>query len=238
MENGLGMLNVLESRTLADMIYDAVRSAILSGDLPPGSRLRETELAERMHVSRTPVREALCRLESEAMIEYIPRRGMVVRSVSDQEVRELFLLRLALEPVAVQQAAGHLGPAEMGALRVFFKTLGEAARTGCEEDFYRAFGQVLDLLLAAGNLPLMTGMINTCRERLLRCRRMGADEGAAERLRQQEERCAALLKSLRCGDGTAAGEWHRTFLEAEQELYLMGGGLAADALQAVAAPVE
>ena len=81
MGNGLGALNVLESKTLADLIYDAVRNAILSGELLPGSRLRETELANRMHVSRTPVREALCRLESEGMIEYIPRRGMIIRGL-------------------------------------------------------------------------------------------------------------------------------------------------------------
>ncbi|HWR40703.1 MAG TPA: GntR family transcriptional regulator [Patescibacteria group bacterium] len=241
MGKGLETLNVLESRTLADMLYDAVRAAILSGELLPGSRLRETELAERMHVSRTPVREALCRLESEGMIEYIPRRGMVIRGFSDQEVRELFALRLALEPVVVEQGTDRIGPDELQQLQDLLGLLHDMVHAGREAEFYRYFRQFGEVLMRVADMPLLTSMVNTCRERLLRCGRAGRDlvtgEAQLELLRQGR-RCVAIFRAVQSRDAVLAGQWQKTFLEAERDSYLQGMNGDQEALQAVAATLE
>lgn len=89
----------------ADRVYDAIRKAILDGALTPGDRLLEETLAEQLHVSRTPVREALTRLETERFLERSPRLGLRVSVVSQREIEEVYAVREALEGVAARLCA-------------------------------------------------------------------------------------------------------------------------------------
>ncbi|QXW04975.1 MULTISPECIES: GntR family transcriptional regulator [Rhodococcus] len=90
---------------LPKQIYSIIRERIIAGTYPPGSRLRERELAEEFRVSRVPLREALPQLESDGFIQILPRRGAVVTQLSLVDINELFDLRLALEPYASRCAA-------------------------------------------------------------------------------------------------------------------------------------
>ena len=89
----------------AGKVYDYLRDAIIEGDLPPGTRLLERELSERLGVSRIPVRDALPRLEAEGLIVAGPRRGSVVASMTLRDVDELFDVRTSLETLAARLAA-------------------------------------------------------------------------------------------------------------------------------------
>jgi DNA-binding GntR family transcriptional regulator len=86
------------AETSAGRTVTAVRELILRGDFPPGARLGEVELAERLGVSRTPVREALGRLAAEGLVEIVPNRGARVTSWTVAELEDVFDLRTALEP--------------------------------------------------------------------------------------------------------------------------------------------
>ena len=77
----------------AEKAYEAIRDGIVGGELPVGGRLREEELAGTIGVSRTPVREALRRLDAEGLVEFSPHRGAQVASWSDQDLDEIFGLR-------------------------------------------------------------------------------------------------------------------------------------------------
>ena len=90
--------------------------AIESGAYQPGDRLREVEIADRLSLSRTPIREALRRLEAENIIEHRPRVGAVIRSLGQAEVVELYEMRLVLERTAAEMAAKHAAEAEVDAL--------------------------------------------------------------------------------------------------------------------------
>ncbi|MFE7423498.1 GntR family transcriptional regulator [Rhodococcus sp. NPDC057529] len=90
---------------LPKQIYAIIRERIISGEYPPGSRLRERELSQELDVSRVPLREALPLLESDGFIQILPRRGAVVTQLSLRDIEELFDLRLALEPYAARCAA-------------------------------------------------------------------------------------------------------------------------------------
>jgi DNA-binding GntR family transcriptional regulator len=94
----------------------AVRELILRGDFAAGARLGEVELAERLGVSRTPVREALARLASEGLVEIVPNRGARVSSWTVAELEEVFDLRAALEPRLTALAVPNAGPADVDAL--------------------------------------------------------------------------------------------------------------------------
>jgi DNA-binding GntR family transcriptional regulator len=106
-----------DHRPLRDIVCDELRSRVISGDYPPGSHLVEDRLARDLGVSRNPVREALRVLQAEGFIDMIPRRGAVVATLSDDEVRDIFEVRMALERLAAQLAARRAGPQDVGELR-------------------------------------------------------------------------------------------------------------------------
>lgn len=94
-----------------------LRRAILAGELPAGRRLGEVALAERLGVSRTPVREALSRLAAEGLVELTPRRGARVASFSAEELESIFAVRAALEPLGAARAAERATPADVEGLQ-------------------------------------------------------------------------------------------------------------------------
>jgi DNA-binding GntR family transcriptional regulator len=93
-------LGGLQRTTTPEGVYRVLRAAILDGTLPPGGQLRERDIAEDLGVSRSPLREALTRLEEEGLIVKIPFRGAFVVEVSAQEVAEIASIRLLVEPYA------------------------------------------------------------------------------------------------------------------------------------------
>jgi DNA-binding GntR family transcriptional regulator len=103
-------------QTLRELAYTSVRHAILSGQFRPGDVLREQNLAGKLGVSKTPVREALRELEREGLATSTPHRGVVVVGLSPAAVREIYEMRGALEPLAASLAADRL--TEEGAARV------------------------------------------------------------------------------------------------------------------------
>ena len=101
---------------LAERVFRQLRQALRGGLYRPGDRLREQEVAERLKVSRTPVREALGRLAMQGLVEPAGSRGMIVRSLTTAEVLELYAMRELLEGAAARLAAQHASPPEFDAL--------------------------------------------------------------------------------------------------------------------------
>jgi DNA-binding GntR family transcriptional regulator len=97
--------------------YELLLSDIENGGLPPGARLREAELAERFKLSRTPIREALKRLELQGLVAHEPHHGAVVASLDYGQVGELYLLREVLEGTSARLAAQHATEVEIGVLQ-------------------------------------------------------------------------------------------------------------------------
>lgn len=101
----------------AELAYTNLRAAIHGGRFGPGERVRETDIAEWLGVSRTPVRDALKRLESDGMLTSAPRRGLIVAQLDQQQVSELYAVRDLLEGLAGRLAAEHATAAEIAAMR-------------------------------------------------------------------------------------------------------------------------
>jgi DNA-binding GntR family transcriptional regulator len=95
----------IENRdTLHLKVCNVIREAIIRGDFKPGERLKQSDLAEKMGVSRMPVREAFRKLESEGLIKLEPHKGAVVKSISIKDIEEIYALRSELEKMAVYQS--------------------------------------------------------------------------------------------------------------------------------------
>ncbi len=101
----------------ADDVYSAIRSGIVSLKFKPGSMIQEEVLAQQLGVSRTPVREALRRLAQDGLVRTVPKKGTLVASVSIDDIREVFQIRLALEPLAARLATPGIPEEEIDRLR-------------------------------------------------------------------------------------------------------------------------
>ena len=119
-------------------IYEQIRSDILNATLRPGDLLVERRLAERFHVSKTPVREALAQLHQEGLVEVIPRKGYFVSKISLDEVHSIFHLRQLLEAEGAFLAARRASPDEIKQLESLVKRLETLEARGVKGDSARA----------------------------------------------------------------------------------------------------
>ena len=93
-----------------------IEEAIVSGELEPGTVLRQEQLSEQFNVSRTPIREALRRLAALGLVSFVPNRGVRVRTISREELHEAFMVRAELEALATEVAATKMTPEELAEL--------------------------------------------------------------------------------------------------------------------------
>jgi DNA-binding GntR family transcriptional regulator len=120
----------IDSLSLADRVYEALREAILSGRVPPDERLIEADLGARFGTSATPVREALRRLASGGLVSIKPYIGATLRSFTQRDVEEIYEIRELLEPQAVYQAAANLDAEALISLEAVLRRSEEALATG------------------------------------------------------------------------------------------------------------
>lgn len=182
-----------------DHVLDAVRTAILAGELAAGETLRQEDLAERLGVSRMPVREAIKRLYAEGLVEILPSRRVLVAELSRGEIEDIYDMRAVLEPLAVRLAVPRLTKAQL-------RDAGHALEAANDEEDADTFG----VRNAAFHLSLM----NACeRTRLLngiaslldlsdRYQRAALPHGEHNALVRAEH--AALLEAARAGDAEEA----------------------------------
>ena len=97
-------LRIHPTRPLRERVHSRLRRAILAGEIPTGERLVESQLASEIGTSRTPIREALHKLELENLIESLPRVGYFVKGFSDEDIRDICEIRMAIESLAAQRA--------------------------------------------------------------------------------------------------------------------------------------
>ena len=98
---------------LRDVVFNTLRQAILRGELKPGERLMEIQLANKLGVSRTPIREAIRKLELEGLVIMIPRKGAEVADITEKSLRDVLEVRKALEELAVQLACEKITQEEL-----------------------------------------------------------------------------------------------------------------------------
>lgn len=123
-------------KTLREQIASSLRDSIIRGELRPGQKLTEPELAERLGISRTPIREAFRQLESEGFLTVIPRRGAVVASISRKEIADFYEIKSLLEGYAAKKAAERMTGREIERLRKINARLAELAAKGQVEAFF------------------------------------------------------------------------------------------------------
>ena len=110
-------------QTAHEYVRETLRQAILSGDVPGGTRLVQADLAEQLDVSTTPVREALRDLASEGLIQFDAHRGGIVHEISNEELQEVYDIRMLLEVEAMRRAAERITPEQIAKARVIHERM-------------------------------------------------------------------------------------------------------------------
>lgn len=108
---------MMESKPIREIAYEVLKKAIITGEIPAGERIVETEYADRLHISRTPLREALRKLERDGLVEYVMRRGVVVRAFTIDDVREIYTIRNALEMLTLPSIVENATEEDIASLR-------------------------------------------------------------------------------------------------------------------------
>ncbi|GAC1419581.1 MAG: GntR family transcriptional regulator [Candidatus Velthaea sp.] len=184
---------------LRDQIYDKVHAAIISGELPPGSPVVEADLAAKLGASRTPIREALHRLEAEGLVERKGVRGMAVREMARDEARCIFEIREALETLAARRAARRISRAQIEQLAQIVDRMSASVNDGPAYDALDT--EFHDLLLAWSDGDRLKRMLNEVRDDVHAWRALAIK--SAERRRASAAEHEAIIAALRAGDEDA-----------------------------------
>jgi DNA-binding GntR family transcriptional regulator len=207
-----------QTKSSGEAAYDALVTALRRGDYVPGDRLREEEVAERLLLSRTPVREALRRLENDRIVEHRPRVGAVIRKLSRTETVELYDMRAVLERTAAQMAAKHGATAEFDALAALNERIeadrhNPVAAAAFNHDFH------LGLYHAARNRFLLDAARALNNSLLLLGPTTYSDPDRIDVVAQEHR---AIVTALRAGDAEAAADAAETHLQTSLVYRLQG----------------
>lgn len=170
MERRLLPIKLDSYKPLREVVGETLRDAIITGILQPGERLMEIQLAEELGVSRTPVREAIRKLELEGFVVMVPRRGTYVADLSLKDANEVFEIRTALDVLAAGLAAERITDEELEELERMLVHIGEYIDTENMDKLVEADSQFHDLLYKASRNDRLVGFINNLREQLTRFR--------------------------------------------------------------------
>lgn len=181
--------------TLKERVYHTLRELIASGEIPPGSQIDERELAERLSISRTPLREAVGTLAREGVVEYRPYRGHFVRVFTAKEVSDLYEVRKVLEALAVRLAVQKLSDESLTSLLTILDEVHLALEqedmkklSQADRKFHSTIAQLScneTLIDSLNRLGLQISIIRTIAHR---------DAGVVERTTRERPRIVAALK--------------------------------------------
>lgn len=179
---------------LREVVCETLRAAIIEGILKPGERLMEIQVSEELGVSRTPVREAIRKLELEGFVVMIPRRGTYVSDLSIKDINEVFEVRTALDVLAAGLAAERITDEELEQMERFLVELGEYIEQNDMQKIVESDSQFHDLLYRASRNSRLVGIINNLREQLTRFRSLSMSYPG--RIKQMLGEHTRLVESL------------------------------------------
>ncbi len=197
----MALLQARESTSTS--VYDQLRSAIIAGELSGGSWLRQAEIGARYGVSKIPVREALRQLEAQGFVTLHPGRGAVVVPLSAEEAEEIYLMRIALEPILFDRSVRNLSPLDFARAEATLNLI-DTIENLSPADWHELDGEFHTLLYQAAPLPRIQRDIETLRGNLARYFSIFQTLGQPFRTAGNNEH-RALLNAAKAGEFEKAG---------------------------------
>ena len=163
-------LNMNAYLPLRDVVFNTLREAILKGDLKPGERLMELQLASKLGVSRTPIREAIRMLEQEGLAVTTPRKGAEVAKMTLKDMEDVLEIRDALDELAVRIACQKISDEQLKQLEDMKELFEKSTQTGNVKKIAEADVTFHDVIYEATGNPKLVTLLNNLREQVYRYR--------------------------------------------------------------------
>ena len=208
-------LGMDEFLPLRDVVFNTLRQAILTGELKPGERLMEIHLANRLGVSRTPIREAIRKLELEGLVTMIPRRGAEVAQITEKSMKDVLEVRRTLDALSAELACERISPEEEEALKKACQNFEEAVKTKDTKAIAKADVAIHDIIAAATGNQRLIQLINNLAEQMYRYRfEYIKDASQHERIIQEHR---IIYESIVNKDKEAAAETAKLHIDNQEK---------------------
>ncbi len=189
-------------KTIRELLFKHLRDLIITGRFETGQKLVEEELAEQFKVSRTPVREAIRKLEIEGLVQYQPRRGVIVTGFSAEDIDDIYATREVLEGLAARLAAGRATDEQIEELGRLLEQMNQASAKGDFERSARVHTRFDDLLYRIGHNRRLFAILTQFSEYIEHGKLVSLTRsGRADEIRAEHE---AMLKAIAARDPDAA----------------------------------
>lgn len=218
MENRLAPIKLDSYQPLREVVCESLREAIRNGVLKPGERIMEIQLAEELGVSRTPVREAIRKLELEGYVVMMPRRGTYVANMSIRDINEIFEIRTALESLSNGLAAEHITDEELEHLQRLLVIIGGYIKDGNIEKIVETDIEFHDLMYHAARNQRLVGIISNLRDQLTRFRTLSMSYPGRLEATLDEHR--TIVEAIANGDRKAASKAAEQHMENSEKTLL------------------
>ena len=200
---------------LRDVVFNTLRQEILTGKLKPGERLMEIHLANKLGVSRTPIREAIRKLELEGLVIMIPRRGAEVAQISWKSLKDVLEVRSALDALAIELACERMGEDELELLYKACESFEEATKTKDTRQIAEADVALHDIIVASTGNKRLIQLVNNLSEQMYRYRfEYIKDESQHEMLVQEHKE---MYRCIQCKDKKAAANVVKKHIDNQEE---------------------
>ena len=201
---------------LRDVVYKTLREAILKGNLKPGERLMEMKLANKLVVSRTPIREAIRMLELEGLAITIPRRGAQVAKMTEKDMEDVYEIRRTLELLTVKYFKGGLSVDKIADIRYAQKVFEEAVAEGDHAEIERKDNEFHTVIYAATGNGRLVVIMNSLQEQLSRYRWAYLQHHS--RLQELIEEHRIIVDALESGSEEAVIEAMMAHLDSQENI--------------------
>ena len=217
------MLNfdIQNHKPLREMVSEELKMQILTGAIVPGTRMMEVELAESIGVSRTPIREAIRKLEKEGLVTIEPRRGAYASQISTEDMVEILEVRQNMEGLAAFLAASRMTPQQLQELREASNSYNEAVISGNMPDMIKHDTRFHHIIVESCNNKILMQMIEQLQELVLRFRYIYYDN--FKRAENMPAEHMQILEAIASGDADAAREAADTHIDRLKELVIKEG---------------
>ncbi len=212
-------VNINEYLPLREVVFKTLRQAILRGELKPGERLMEIQLAEKIGVSRTPVREAIRMLELEGLVTMVPRKGAEVANITEKSLRDVLEVRRALDALSVELACERMSEDTLKRLEEAEKNVRIAMESGDASATALADVEFHNIIFEAAENERLNAMINNLAEQMYRYRFVYIkDEKNFENILFEHAR---IVQALGKRDKKEAAEAVKTHIDSQEKSIIM-----------------
>jgi len=206
---------LLQSSSLTTVVQQEIERTILSGELAPGAKLIEAALAERLGVSRGPVREAFRMLEEAGLVRQEKNRGVFVRHIPLDEAMEIFEMRAMMDEAVGRKLAAAVTPEQMKQMRAMVDEMERAVKAGDVDGYHLLNLQFHDRLVEFSGNRKLIALYRKLINELSLFRRLNLSDG--KQLPQSAQEHRAILKAIASGDPDLAGQAMRAHVQDSQQ---------------------